>query len=86
VFILRNVRIERLHLVGKNKEHLKLQLQSQQERGEPLSFSAIGFRMADTGADLFENEIVDVAFKLDVNEWRNTRELQLKLVDVKSAG
>jgi single-stranded-DNA-specific exonuclease len=85
VFILRNVRIERLQLVGKSKEHLKLQLQSQQERGEPLSFSAIGFRMADTGADLFENEIVDVAFKLDVNEWRNTRELQLKLVDVKSA-
>jgi len=85
VFILRSMRIERMQLVGQEKQHIQMKLQSQQEQGHPLTFKAIGFNMADVGKNVFENELIDIVFRLDVNEWRNTSELQLKLVDVKQA-
>ncbi len=83
VFVLRKLRIERIKLVGSDKNHVKVEFKSQQHQGQPIDFQAIGFNLADTAADLFENEIVDVAFKLDVNEWRDKRELQLKLLDIR---
>jgi len=79
VFITRALEIEDFKLVGSDQNHLKLRL-----RDPKLfkSFSCIGFRQGIHAENLKLGGLVDVAFKLDANEWNGNKELQLKIEDI----
>jgi single-stranded-DNA-specific exonuclease len=80
VFMTRNARVLEARTVGKDDQHLKLRLA---RAGQP-PLDAIGFRMA--GWIPKAGECVDIAFTLDVNEWKDTKTPQLKLEDIYPAG
>lgn len=62
------------------EQHLKVSL-----RQDQLVFTGIGFGMKDYFALLAGQQPVDVAFKLEINEWNGQKSLQLRLVDIKPA-
>jgi single-stranded-DNA-specific exonuclease len=82
VFALKNLEITGLRYVGNNSKHLKLEL-----KGGKLfdkAFRAIGFNLGKNGASNLQiGDRVDVAFELIADEWNGTRNLQLKIVDIK---
>jgi single-stranded-DNA-specific exonuclease len=68
--------------VGSEGSHLKLRLVD-----GASALDAIGFRMAEThGALVRSGEPLDVAARLEEDEWKGRRRLQAKLVDVRPAG
>jgi single-stranded-DNA-specific exonuclease len=60
------------------KEHLKLQLAS--DRAE---LTAIGWGMARRGAELEVGQTIDVAFRLERDEWNGESRLQARLADLR---
>ena len=67
--------------VGAQKNHLKLVLGN-----DKLSLNAVGWGMADHGANLFLGEAHDLAFHLEMDRW-NGRELpQILLLDIGKSG
>lgn len=48
-----------------------------------VHFSGIGFNMADKFDLLQKNAPLDIVFTLDMNEWNNEKNLQLKVMDIK---
>jgi single-stranded-DNA-specific exonuclease len=60
------------------KEHLKLQLAS--DRAE---LTAIGWGMARRAADLEVGQTIDVAFRLERDEWNGESRLQARLADLR---
>lgn len=46
-----------------------------------ISFTGIGFNMADKFSLLRKSEFYDIVFSLDMNEWNNRKTLQLRMVD-----
>jgi hypothetical protein len=50
-----------------------------------LLITAIGFNFGYAIDQLHRNDIVDLVFKLEVNEWGGNRELQLNIVDIASS-
>lgn len=78
IFILKNIKIENIRKLGQDGLHLKLSV-----RKNDKIIEAIGFGMGDI--DIDDTKIVDLAFSIDVNEWRDRKTLQLKLKDIKFA-
>ncbi|TCJ17749.1 single-stranded-DNA-specific exonuclease RecJ [Flaviaesturariibacter flavus] len=76
-FITRRVMNTGYSRVVKEK-HLRFSL-----RQDGLTFSGIGFGMADKMPLLEQNKPVDVVYKLDINEWNGEKSLQLRVVDVR---
>lgn len=60
------------------EQHLRASL-----RQGNFQFNGIGFGLADKFELLGDGRHVDVVFKLDVNEWNNEKNLQLRIVDIK---
>jgi single-stranded-DNA-specific exonuclease len=60
-------------------KHLRLTVRSPGGRMAKL----IGFRMGGHAAICQPGTVIDAAFELGVNEWKGTREIQLKLVDIR---
>ena len=78
VFAVRGARAENARAVGKN--HLKFALEDNTGRLE-----AIGFDLVDrTPANWLDNE-VDVAFRLEENEYRGVVSLQARVLDLHPA-
>ncbi|RYY40891.1 MAG: single-stranded-DNA-specific exonuclease RecJ [Chitinophagaceae bacterium] len=61
-------------------KHLRFSL-----RQDGITFTGIGFGMADKMPLLENNQPVDVVYKIDVNEWNGEKSLQLRMVDVKAS-
>jgi single-stranded-DNA-specific exonuclease len=80
LFMTRNTRVLEARTVGKDDQHLKLRLA---RAGQP-PLDAIGFRMASWIPKA--GDYVDIAYTLDVNEWKDTKTPQLKLEDIYPAG
>ncbi|MBI5664558.1 MAG: single-stranded-DNA-specific exonuclease RecJ [Nitrospirae bacterium] len=68
----RDIEIVNQKIVGNN--HLKMQL-----RQEHMSMDTIGFSMGKQLDNLGKASSLDIAFVLQVNEWNNSRNLQLQL-------
>ncbi len=68
----KDIEILNRKIVGSN--HLKMQL-----RQENLSIDSIGFSMGKQLDNLGKAPSLDIAFVLGVNEWNNSRSLQLQL-------
>ncbi len=66
-----------LRPIGKDLNHLKLQL-----RANKNIYSAIAFSKAAAWKDLKIGESYEFAYYLSENEWQGVREIQLELVDV----
>lgn len=61
------------------EQHLKISVAQNQ-----LTLGGIGFNLAHKYHLVQSRQPVDIAFTLDMNEWNGTRNLQLKVVDVRS--
>lgn len=79
VFIARNVRDTGYSKIVK-EQHLRFSLQQ-----AGVTLTGIGFGMADKMEMLRGSQPVDVAFKLDENEWNGEKSLQLRVIDVRPA-
>jgi single-stranded-DNA-specific exonuclease len=49
---------------------------------QPIVFDAIGFGMGEMHGKLHPGDNIDIAYTIDMNEWNNTRSIQLKLRDI----
>lgn len=79
VFWTPNLQVLEQQVVGRNRDHLKLVLQDRQSH---LSIKAIAWRWGDRFP---LPAVVDVAYKLKLNEWQGATSLELELVGVRSA-
>ncbi len=79
IFGLKNVKVFELSQMGKNKNHLRMQAQT--ESGKKLDF--VGFFLGDLFETLHGGQKVEVIFTMSENWWNDERRLQLRLVDVK---
>jgi single-stranded-DNA-specific exonuclease len=85
IFLVKKLRIVDIKVIGADKKHIKLKLSSEVQIGTPLLIDAIGFNFGDIIDELHRNDIIDLVFRLEVNEWNGNRELQLNIVDIKSS-
>jgi single-stranded-DNA-specific exonuclease len=79
VLVTRGVKLAERRTVGAEGQHLKLKVA---RPGQP-PLDAIGFRLGARVGDL--PDVVDIAYQLDMNEWKGSRSLQLVLLDIKPA-
>jgi single-stranded-DNA-specific exonuclease len=76
VFMTRRLRVLDARQVGRDNSHLKLRLANHMNE-----IDAIGFRLGHWLNDL--SQYIDVAYHLDINEWRGQSSLQMRLLDIK---
>lgn len=82
VFVSKNVLVQAVDLVGANQKHLRITVSD--DNG--MSRKTIAFGFAEHWADeLKYGDFIDIAYDVDVNEWNGSRELQLKLIDIKKS-
>ena len=76
---MRNLSLKREpRLIGKENNHLKLFVTDGRQTME-----AVGWQMADYFIPLKNQNIrLELAFEPEINEWQNTRRLQLKITDL----
>lgn len=79
VFVSRDVRVQRRRAVGREGRHLKLSLSD-----GAATWDAIAFRQGAWAAHL--PPVIDLAYHLELNEWRGRRSLQLNVQDIRPAG
>ena len=79
ILTMYNLRLQKTPIVmGKQQNHLKLFVT---DRGQTLE--AVGWGMADYYIALKNKNVrLDLAFKPEINEWNNTRRVQLKIDDL----
>jgi len=77
VFLTRGVEVLEARPVGREGSHLKLRL-----RQNSVVFDAIGFGLANR-YPLSSNNYIDVVYSLEDNSWNGTKNLQLKIKDLK---
>lgn len=74
---MHRLRVERLSQVGGGK-HMRLYLSDGRH-----GFHAIFFSSSPKKAGITEGDLVDVAFHPQINEYRNTRSVQMNIVDIR---
>ena len=80
VFLMKNLIIEDMKVVGNGSKHLKLSLRSQTS---PKIFEAIGFGLGDNLHGLEKGQAVDIVFNLQEDEWNGNKKMQLNLIDIR---
>jgi len=80
VFLMKNLIIEDMKIVGNGSKHLKLSLRSQTS---PKIFESIGFGLGDNSQNLEKGQTVDIVFNLQEDEWNGNKRMQLNLVDIR---
>lgn len=83
VFLLENMTLQALRLVGKEKTHLQIEVQSEGQMGIPVVLKGIGFGLGYLSETMYQNDTVDIVCKLNVNEWNDQRTLQLQVLDMR---
>lgn len=79
-FLLERAAVKELRQIGKDGQHLKLQLLDR-ETGELLD--AVGFGIGSLQPHIAPTSAVDVIGELQVNEWNGTRKAQLLIQDIR---
>jgi len=74
-FMIRGAKIINLGRVGNDSSHLKIDIEK-----DGKSLPAIGFGLGDREINI--GDTIDIAFAIDVNEWRDRKTLQLKIKDL----
>jgi len=78
IFLLNRVKIIDQQQVGKDNKHLRL-LASQNE----IVKKCIGFNLGGFGNKLKLGDYLDMAVEISTNEWNGTKEIQMKIIDLK---
>lgn len=78
VFVSRGVQVRHYRAVGHDGAHLKMHLSNGQ-----AVWDAIAFRQGDWAGHLPER--IDIAYNLQLNEWRGEERLQLNVKDIRPA-
>ncbi len=78
LFAARGVSITSYSTVGADGKHLKLTVQSPHGK----IFPAIAFGLGELADTLSIGDVVDIAFRVQMNAWNGNKELQLQVVDV----
>lgn len=82
LWLIKDLEIAAVRLVGNGSKHLKLELKSAQLPGK--IFKAIAFGLAKNGNEnLAHGDKIDIVCEMIIDEWNGTRNLQLKIVDIK---
>jgi len=81
VFLLKNIIIEDLRVVGNGSKHLKLALRA--VSGSPKIFDAIGFSLGEKFPDLKKGDALDIVCNLQEDEWNGNKRIQLRIVDLR---
>lgn len=82
LWLVKNLIIAAVRVVGNGSKHLKLELRSERLPGK--IFKAIGFGLAKNGNEnLAYGDTIDIVCEIILDEWNGTRNLQLKIVDLK---
>jgi single-stranded-DNA-specific exonuclease len=84
LFMLLGAEIINLRKVGNDDKHLKIELKGKVDDREKR-IGAIGFNHGIKYEELKVNDKVDIVFEFLVNEWNGTRELELKVIDLKKS-
>ena len=77
-FVARNLKVAGNPRIVGNGNHIRFKVK--QER---TSLPAIGFNLSKHYKDLISGSLVDLAFVVEVNEWRGKSTIQLNLKDIK---
>ena len=77
-FVARNLKVTGNPRIVGNGNHIRFKVK--QER---TSLPAIGFNLSKHYKDLISGSLVDLAFVVEVNEWRGKSTIQLNLKDIK---
>jgi single-stranded-DNA-specific exonuclease len=77
VFVKRGAKIEEADLVGSGKNHLRLILSE-----EGTAIGGIAFKFGKE-YKLKTGDIIDLAFTIEINEWKNRQKIDLHIIDVK---
>jgi single-stranded-DNA-specific exonuclease len=81
LFLTRNLKVVGFQSVGKDNQHLRIMVAD--ENGNIRK--TIGFCFGDWCQKLKVGDRVDLVFEVDVNVWNGNKELQLKIVDIKTS-
>ncbi|WP_122639187.1 single-stranded-DNA-specific exonuclease RecJ [Romboutsia sp. Marseille-P6047] len=76
-FIMRNLVLDDIFTLGKNKQHLKLNVYNEN------TYECIGFNRAHLKANFNPGDKVDLLFQLDENNYMGNRTVQLLLKDMR---
>jgi len=83
-FLVRDLEVSDLRVVGNNGKHLKLELGiMNHELGIKRKIKAIGFGLSEWAEKLKIGEKVDLVFEMIIDEWNGMRDLQMKVIDLK---
>lgn len=77
IFVMNNLKIKEKRLMGENKDHLRLTVQS-----GACEFNCIRWQMGDIS--LVPGDIIDVAFHPQINEYNGNTSVQLIVDDIHS--
>jgi single-stranded-DNA-specific exonuclease len=84
LFALSGAEIVNMRQVGNGDKHLKLELELPTEDSSGIKkIQAIGFNHGIKFDDLKNGDKVDIVFEFLANEWNGTRNLELKIIDLK---
>lgn len=79
VFATRDVVIDDIRVLGRERKHLKLQVRPSNSQ----LFEAIAFNMGEFAKDLKIGDTIGLAYMIDENTWNGNTKLQLKIKDIK---
>jgi single-stranded-DNA-specific exonuclease len=78
VFCTKDIIIHSVKAIGRDKNHLKLQLQQHNSS----IFDAIAFGMGRKIQELKTGSVINAVYTIDENEWNGKKNLQLKIKDI----
>ncbi|MGB0757078.1 MAG: single-stranded-DNA-specific exonuclease RecJ [Patescibacteria group bacterium] len=81
VFASKGVMVQAVEPVGTSNQHARIVVTD--DKG--VSRKTIGFGFGDWKDKLSYGDFIDIVYDVDVNEWNGSRELQLKLISIKSS-
>jgi len=76
IFQTKQVKVVAFRPVGHENKHLKLTVQQ-----DNIKLEAIAFSFGYLAEKLEKNQLVDITYTLEANEWNNQKSLQLKIKD-----
>ena len=77
-FVSRGVVVKDIRAIGKESNHLKLQLQHVNSQ----LFDAIAFGFGEFASKIKKGDAIDVVYVIDENTWNGNTKLQLKIKDI----
>ncbi len=78
VFMSTGVTAHGLRMIGKEKKHAKFRAT---QGGKTVE--AIGFNLASAFRKVGQDDLIDIVYEIDLNEWNGKETLQLKILDTR---